>query len=367
MALKNTLDAADVGARLARWLPEALHVDGPVEVTGVEIPHASGMSSETVLCEASWSGAKPVGLVVRVPPERGLFPDYDIAREAKTMSALAEYGDAPVPRVLAHESSAEVLGAEFLLIERHYGRVPGDDPPFVADGWVLALDPAERSTMYDSALRALSGIQRVDPVTAGLSELRRGDASCNVLEEELAYWRAFYGWAGQDRQSPLIEAALERMETTRPVAAEDEVVVWGDARFGNMMFGSDNEVTAVLDWELASIGPREVDFAYFLFFDRMYSEGIGVPRLAGFPERDIAVARFEELIGRAVRDLDWFEAFAALRGSILLLRVGNLMIEYGQLPEDAPLPVTNPAALVLASLLDLPAPDGEAGWITGNR
>jgi hypothetical protein len=29
--------------------------------------------------------------------------------------------------------------------------------------------------------------------------------------------------------------------------------------------------------------------------------------------------------------------------------------------------LNNPAAQVLASLLELPAPSGEAGWITGNR
>jgi aminoglycoside phosphotransferase (APT) family kinase protein len=118
---------------------------------------------------------------------------------------------------------------------------------------------------------------------------------------------------------------------------------------------------------MATIGPPEVDFGYFLFFDRMYSSGLGLPRLGGFPDHAAAIVRFEELTGRTVRDIDWFEAWGALRGAILLLRVGNLMIELGLLPRDAEMPLNNPAAQVLASLLELPAPTGAAGWITGNR
>jgi hypothetical protein len=43
------------------------------------------------------------------------------------------------------------------------------------------------------------------------------------------------------------------------------------------------------------------------------------------------------------------------------------MIDLGLLPPDATMPFNNPAAQTLAALLGLPAPTGEAGWITGNR
>lgn len=359
MALKNTLDAGTVAARLESWLPDALAVEGPVEVSDVVIPTASGMSSETVLFNATWAGGSR-GLVVRVPPEVGLFPEYDLAREARTMSALAKHSTAPVPAVVAHEQADSVLGAQFLLLERAYGRVPGDDPPFVTGGWVTELSERERSTMYDSALRALAAVQAVDPGAIGLGDLHQPDP--------ITYWRGFYAWAGADRTSPLIDAALDILANDAPDGYDAaDVVSWGDARFGNLMFGDDHEVTAVLDWEMATLARREVDLGYWLFFDRLYTTGIGAPRLSGFPERSQAIARFEELTGSAVHNIDWFEAWAALRGAILLFRVGTLMIEHGQLPADAPLPINNPAAHVLAGLLDLEVPEGAAQWITGNR
>ena len=370
MALKNELEPADVARRLSAWLPDALGVDGPVAVDDVEIPHASGMSSETVLLRASWTGEDgPAGrgLVVRVPPAVGLFPDLDVAREAATMRELAAHADAPVPDVLAHETTGDVLGSPFLLVARAEGRVPGDDPPFVTGGWVVDLAPEERATMYDSALRTIAGIQAVDAAASGLRPLHPTTTGDAALERDLAAWRAFHAWAAHDGQSPLVDEALERLAVTRPASPEPPVVVWGDARFGNLMYGPDHEVTAVLDWEMATVGPREVDLGYFLFFDRMYSDGIGVPRLSGFPERAQVVERFEELTGHAPRDLDWFEAWGALRGAMLLVRVGNLMIEHGQMPEDAPFPVSNPASHVLAGLLELPPPSDAAAWITGSR
>ncbi|MCK9248271.1 MAG: phosphotransferase family protein [Solirubrobacteraceae bacterium] len=371
MALKNEFEPADVARRLADWLPGALGVAGPVTVDDVVIPQASGMSSETVLFRASWTGDDgPVtrGLVVRVPPAIGLFPDPDVTREAATMRALAAHADAPVPDVLAHETSGDVLGGEFLLLERAHGDVPGDDPPFVTGGWVVDLPAERRGVMYDGALRAIAGIQAVDVDATGLASLHDGSTADAVLEREIGYWREFYAWArAADGQSPLVERALDRLEETRPSLDGPLVPVWGDARFGNMMFGPDQQVTAVLDWEMASVGPREVDLGYWLFFDRMYSEGIGAPRLEGFPERDAVIARYTELTGHEPRHLDWFEAWGALRGSILLVRVGNLMIEHGLMPPGAPFPVSNPAAHVLAALLELPPPDADAAWITGSR
>jgi hypothetical protein len=219
MALKNTLDPAAVGEKLATWLPSALDVAGPVAVTNLEIPTASGMSSETVLLDAS-DGNTTRGLVVRVPPEIGLFPDYDIAREARVMTALATNSDAPVPKVVAHESTGEVLGSEFLLVERAYGRVPGHDPPFVTGGWVVDLPAEDRATMYDSALRAIAAIQSVDPSTAGLGELLHADLGATTVEQEFEYWRRFYAWTGGNRRSPLIDAAFETLAPSRPTADE---------------------------------------------------------------------------------------------------------------------------------------------------
>lgn len=371
MALKNTMEPAAVAERLAGWLPGVLGAADGVAVTDVEIPQTSGMSSQTVLLTATWRGSggtsRTAGLVLRVPPESGgIFDDTDIAREARVMTAVGHHTPAAVPRVLAHEDTGTVLGSPFLLLERAHGQVPGDDPPFVTGGWVTDLTDAQRARMYDGALATVAAIGGLDPSTAGLEDLGRAGEG-DVLDREIAHWKRFYAWASGELSSSTVEQALEILEADRPESPGRNAVSWGDARFGNLMFGADQAVTGVFDWEMATLGPPEMDLGYFLFFDRMYSTGIGAPRLGGFPDRAAAISRYEELAGHSVNDIDWYEAWGALRGAILLVRVGVMMIDYGFLPPDAAMPVNNPASQTLAALLELPPPDGESGWITGHR
>src|SRR5690606_8522169 len=99
----------------------------------------------------------------------------------------------------------------------------------------------------------------------------------------------------------------------------------GDARIGNMIF-RDRRCVAVLDWEMATLGPPEMDLGWFLLLDRHHSEGIGVPRLAGLPGPAETVARYEERLGRRVAHLAFWELFAAWRFAVILRRVAQQMM-----------------------------------------
>jgi aminoglycoside phosphotransferase (APT) family kinase protein len=71
-------------------------------------------------------------------------------------------------------------------------------------------------------------------------------------------------------------------------------------------------VRAVLDWDLAALGPREMDLGWFFGLNSMMDELFG-QRVPGFPERAEAVARYEVGSGQAVIDLAWHEVFALVR------------------------------------------------------
>ena len=64
------------------------------------------------------------------------------------------------------------------------------------------------------------------------------------------------------------------------------------------MIFDDHRCVAVLDWEMVTLGPWEQDLAWWLFLDRHHSEGLGVPRLEGFPSHRDTVAHYERLMGR---------------------------------------------------------------------
>jgi aminoglycoside phosphotransferase (APT) family kinase protein len=144
-------------------------------------------------------------------------------------------------------------------------------------------------------------------------------------------------------------------------------LLWGDARMGNLIFDDDLGVVAVLDWELAALGDPEIDLGWWVFMMRFHTEGMGVPVPSGFPGRDDVVVRYQELTGRPVRNLDYFELLAGVRVSSVLMRVAHLMKSAGALPPDSPMALHNPGTAMLAKLLGIPLPQGPAQTFVGNR
>ena len=60
------------------------------------------------------------------------------------------------------------------------------------------------------------------------------------------------------------------------------MLVWGDARVGNVLY-EDFRPVAVLDWEMATLGPREMDVAWIIFAHMVFQELAGLAGLPGLP------------------------------------------------------------------------------------
>jgi aminoglycoside phosphotransferase (APT) family kinase protein len=370
MALVNSIpsDAAD---RLTTWLAARLPGVDAIRITDIDIPQSSGMSMTTMLFKAAWrdgSSERTLDLVARVAPSApGVFMDPDLVREHQVLTALVD-SDVPAPFPRWVDTDPAVLGAPFLVMDRVYGQVPADDPPFTAAGWVLDLDPAQRGRLVDNGLQAMLAVHQVDRSTPGLAVLDRQQYGRVGLEQEIGYWRAVLEWAAAGRATPTIDAGFEWICANAPIERDDDLVLcWGDPRIGNILFAEDQTVKAVLDWEMATIGSPEMDLGWWLFIQRHHTEGIGVPLPDGLPDHAATIARFEELSGREVRHAHYYEAFAALRLSILMVRAGVLMIEAGAIPADNTMSTNNPASQILARLIDAPPPEGTSSTFIGNR
>jgi aminoglycoside phosphotransferase (APT) family kinase protein len=366
MALLNQLNEASTAQALTAWLAGKLPDAQDVAVTDLVIPQSAGMSMTTILFNANWTeqGAPAtLALVARVaPPGEGVFMDPDLEKEFSLMKILGENTPLAVPRARWYEGDRSVLGSEFIVVDRAYGDVPADDPPYVLEGWVLDLEPSRRGALYDHAVEVVNTVQAVDWQALGLGRLLdKPQYGATGLDQQIGYWEAVYGWASRDgRSSPTVEAAIEWAKANKP-EGEELVLNWGDARIGNIMFNpEDLSVEAVLDWEMASIASPELELGWLTMMIRYYSEGIGVPIPEGLPTVAEVVAAWERATGRTSRHLAYYEAFALLRMSILMVRAGNMLIAAGAFPPDHPMPVSNPASQVLAKMLDLPAPQGDS-------
>ena len=331
---------------LARWL--AARVGDPgARVGDLAIPGLSGFSNETILVEATWRGeAHP--LAIRVEPSgHQVFPSTAFDAQVAVLRALADEGGVPVPPVLWFEEDPSVLGDRFLVMPRIAGRVPADNPSYHAEGWMTALDHASQARVWEAGLDAMAAVHRVDRAGSQLAWVTPRSPA-----ELLADDRSYVAFACDGTSLPLLDDAMAELEATAPPPAEEPALCWGDARIGNMIFGADLEVAAVLDWEMVTAGDPVQDLAWYLLIDRHHHEAFGVPRLPGLPDRAASVARWERGSGRSAEHLDWYERLAAVRYAAILTRVLLLLDRTGAMPGAAAMAYDHTGTALLRRLLD---------------
>jgi aminoglycoside phosphotransferase (APT) family kinase protein len=325
VALVTHRDPAALRDGLARWLT-ARRGTHRVRIDSLRHPSV-GHSSETVLVEVAWDGPDGPGsesLVVRMaPPAAGTFFDYDLAVQARAQELAARAG-VPVAAPLLLERDPAWLGAPFLVMPRVAGHVVGESPAH--DGWIDALDPARQARLHTNFLDALVAIHRADPSAAGAgATVPRRDNTA-----ELEHWARYLDWSsGGDPLPPLVEA----LDWCRAHAPDDRhephVLLWGDVRLGNAIFGDDLGLRAVLDWDMTSIGAPEHDVAWLTSLEATMAELSG-RRVPGFPDREDVIARYEHASGRRLRDFDWYETLALVRSTAIMVRIGYLHRDAGE-------------------------------------
>lgn len=303
MSLAVQRDLGELRAGLERWLGRAVG-----EITRP----APGWSCETLIVEGD--------LVVRLPPvDEGIFPTYDLEQQAAVQQAVGAAG-VPVAEPVRYEPDPSFLGAPFVAMPFVAGPIPGEFTP--ADPWLggLADDTARRS-VWESFLDTLVAIHAVAPGDVGL---RAG------LDAELGFWQSYLTWACDGAPPPALADALTWCADHRPADEPPGGLLWGDVRLGNVVYDDRSlQPKAVLDWDMVSVGPAEMDLAWFLALEALQTDLTGM-RVSGFGTRQECIDRVERGIGRALADLAWHEVFALVRASAVSTRIALLFERSGQ-------------------------------------
>ena len=318
----------------------------------LQAPESTGMSSDTVLFDVTWSDGEHERLVARLAPDTDaapLFPEYDLERQYRTMAEVAARSAVPVPPLFAYEPDVSHLGTEFIVMRRVDGLVPPDIPPYVFGiGWIADATDADRARLEQGAVDLLAQLHAIADAPAAFPWLAVTDGR-SALRAHVDEQRAYADWVLDGRDGRLIERGFAWLEEHWPEEEGATVLSWGDARIGNIIF-SDFAPAAVLDWEMATLGPRELDVAWMIYLHRFFDDLARQFDLPGLPDllrRDEVAALYTELTGHAPRDLDWYTAYAAVRHAIIMTRVGLRQVHFGEaeMPADLDDLVTHRAAL----------------------
>lgn len=284
---------------LGAWL--GANIEGfqaPFELT--KFP--SGQSNPTYRMRAA-SG----DYVMRRKPFGKLLPSaHAVDREYRLLSALHPLGF-PVPRPLALCEDPAVIGAIFYVMEMAKGR------PY-ANGGLPDFDPTTRRQMYEQLIDTLADLHAIDPEAAGLGDFGKPG---NYFERQVMRWTRQY----RDSQTDYIPE-MERLIAFLPESLPEQSrtsIVHGDYRIDNVVFDGDGTLTAVLDWELATLGDPVADFSYLAMQWMMPADGAaGLAGLdlaeLGIPSLQDAVERYSDRSGVPVGDkLDWYFAYNLFR------------------------------------------------------
>ena len=342
----STRDPEELQRRLEAWLATRLPAGAEPSVPELAVPEANGMSSETLVFDAEWSngaGPRRRALVARLAPEPSavpVFPRYDLERQFRVMREVAARTQVPVPTVLWSEPDPAPVGAPFFVMERVEGQVPPDVLPYnFGDSWLFDATADDQRRLQESSVGVLADLHAVEGAEDVFGFLAEGgSAASDALRRHVDEQWAYYRWAMEDLRLPLLERTFTWLEEHWPDDPGPTVLSWGDSRIGNVMY-RDFTPVAVLDWEMAALGPREVDLAWMVFLHCFFEDiaaRYGLPGMPTFLRRDDVAASYEARTGHAPRHLDWHFVYAALRHGVIMARVQRRSIHFGEatMPED---------------------------------
>ncbi|KUH64538.1 aminoglycoside phosphotransferase [Mycolicibacterium novocastrense] len=343
----SSRDLSTLPGVMSRWLSTVLPGAAAPEITVESGVDANGMSSETIILTGRWSAdgqpqaQKWVARVAPTTEDVPVFSSYRMDHQFDVIRLVQEKTDVPVPQVRWLENSGDVLGTPFFLMDYVEGRVPPDVMPYTFGGNWFADSPAEqRRELQDATVGVIAKLHSIPEPEKVFGFLDDG-SDRNALRRNLNWLQDWYQFAVPDiGRSSLVERALDWLEANWPAdaAGNDPVLIWGDSRVGNVLY-SGYQPVAVLDWEMATLGPREMDAAWMIFAHNVFQELAGLAGLPGLPdfmrEEDVKTT-YAALTGVELGDLHWFYVYSGVIWACVFMRTSARRVRFGEIeqPED---------------------------------
>lgn len=254
-----------------------------------------GQSNPTYLLKAT-SGNY---VLRRKPPGKLLASAHAVDREYRVLQAL-QASTVPVAKPYHLCTDESIIGSMFYVMEYIDGKIFWD--PSLPD-----CTTEQRGEMFDALIQTLAAIHSVSVENSGLADYGKPG---NYFERQITRWSQQY----RDSETQSIAAMNALIEQLPPrCPADDGIVslVHGDFRIDNLLFAKDaHSISAVVDWELSTLGHPLADLGYFCMALRL-PRNPALPGLAGLNREELGIPseqqilqRYAELTGREIPE-DW--------------------------------------------------------------
>ena len=254
-------------------------------------------------------------LVVRRPPFGKIAPGaHDMKREYRVLSKLYKHF-LPAPRAYHLCEDETVIGSKFVVLERKRGVV-------VRYKMLDCFKPFERAEerIAEAMIKAQATLHMVDYEQADLSNLGKPEG---FLERQLRGWAKRWELSKTDDSGEMDEI-LKWLQQDVPVTQRVSII-HNDIKPDNCQFQPDNpdEVTAIFDWDMCTLGDPLFDFAATLSywpeprFDRSKYPSLPVTLVGDFPPKSFLIEKYQAYTQLDLSRLQWYEVFAFWKGAVI--------------------------------------------------
>ena len=257
--------------------------------------------------------------VLRKPPIGAIKRGHDMSREFKVQSAVQKEFS-KVPKMFAYTDDAAVLGSEFYIMEKVEGiilnfkeakkrDIPANDYKTIANAW----------------LDTFTELHQLDYDAIGLANLGKPEG---YVERQVTNWGKQYLKAAT-KDVPSAEKVMQWMQENQPKNYQ-HCLIHNDYKYDNVVFKDNSwkEITAVLDWEMATLGDPLMDLGTSLGYWTLASDhdfvkqGIPSPTIfEGNPMRSEIVASYAKKSGRDIHNMVFYYAFGLFKIAVIAQQI----------------------------------------------
>ena len=306
--------------KLAAWLREHGDLLEPGASLSVQ-QFPSGYSNLTYMLEVSGRAGEREWVLRRPPFGNTVKTGHDMRREHRVLGALA-----PVyplaPRPLAHCDDLEVLGVPFYLMERRRGTIIRRRPP---KGMVI--DHEQAKALSTSLIDGLADLHAIDWRAIGLGDLGKPEGyAARQVEGWTRRWQA-----SKTKELPGMDQLAAWLAAELPTDADaDPALIHNDYKYDNVVLDPEQltRITAVLDWEMATIGSPAMDLGTTLGYwvdatddARLQGFAFGPTNLPGSLTRAQLVERYEQRSGRTIARPVFYRAFGMFKIAVIIQQI----------------------------------------------
>jgi aminoglycoside phosphotransferase (APT) family kinase protein len=257
--------------------------------------------------------------VLRRPPLGPVAPRaHDMVREYRILDRLhPAFPLAPRPYVGCQDVS--VIGAPFYVMERRHGIVLDRDLP---DFWPASGEL--HRAICERLVEVLVELHAVDWQAAGLGEIGHPDG---YMQRQVTGWIERLARV-RTPELPEYESLAKWLVDGLP-ESPPPTIVHNDYKLNNVLLSLQKHatVTAVLDWEMTTVGDPLSDIASLLVYwtepgDEALLGGLkSVTSEPGFMTRRQVRDLYARLSGRDLSGLDWYVAFAYFKVAVICQQI----------------------------------------------